>query len=125
MNDKVQPLFVLLFFGVLCCNTGATNREAAPRILHPNSTSVVPQCFQPKALGDKTQNFGRAEGSKTDDRLNRWIIASSQAFPAVDLLKFRTFVEALNPSYNLCSRNTLKSRILADYDNLKPPLSKF
>lgn len=88
-----------------------------PRILHLKSTSVVLQCFQPQALGDKkTQNLNRAEESKIDDNLDRWIIASPQAFSGVHLLEFQKFVEALNPSYNFCSRNSLKARILADYD---------
>lgn len=95
-------------------------RKQHPRILLPKFNSVVSQCFQPKAFGGKkTQSLSRKKESNTDDKLDRWMIASFQALFAVDLLEFREFVEASNSSYNLCSLNTVKVKILVDYELLE------
>ncbi|GAU99733.1 hypothetical protein RvY_10689 [Ramazzottius varieornatus] len=54
-----------------------------------------------------------------DDKLTRLIVKCSLPFSMVDYKEFVEFVKALNPSYVVPSRNTLKSWLIDDFEKYK------
>ncbi|GAV04296.1 hypothetical protein RvY_14599 [Ramazzottius varieornatus] len=59
-----------------------------------------------------------------DDKLKRLIVNCSLPFSMVDYKEFVEFVKALNHSYVVPSRNTLKSRLFDDIEKYKEKITK-
>ncbi|GAV08656.1 hypothetical protein RvY_18318 [Ramazzottius varieornatus] len=96
--------------------TGKAEGKAA------NSTSsqsaAVPKAFQPVV-----PKMSRKVQQALDDRLKRLITGGNLPFALVDYPEFIESARALNPLYEVPSRNTLKAWLVADFGKYKQKAS--
>ena len=75
----------------------------------------VPKCFQPNLKDNEIPKLTKKEQEEIDQKLKRLIINCNLPFFMVDYKEFVNFVRALNPSYEVPTRNTLKAWLFDDY----------
>ncbi|GAV00735.1 hypothetical protein RvY_11539-1 [Ramazzottius varieornatus] len=74
--------------------------------------------------GCRIPTISKKAQREIDDKLKRLIGNCSLPFSMVDYKEFVEFVKALNPSYVVRSRNTLKSWLFDDFEKYKERIKK-
>lgn len=91
---------------------------------HPDkvksSKPTLPDCFKPRNLAeDRVRILSAEEQAVANEKLRRWVVVTTQSFSCVESKEFQDLIKCFGTSFEFCTRNTLKTGIIEDFERYK------